>query len=47
MEQEEMQYQTQSNQQNIPNNPSTIQRASDENMRRASSLSNDSSSNDE
>jgi hypothetical protein len=44
---EEVQCQNQSNQQNIPNNASTISLASDEEMRHASSLSNDSGSSGE
>jgi hypothetical protein len=44
MEHEEAQCQTQTNQQNIPNNPSTIHHASDEDTRHVSGLSIDSSS---
>jgi hypothetical protein len=47
MEHEEVQCQNQANQQNIPNNPSTISHASDEEMRHASNLSNDNSLSDE
>jgi len=38
---------SQANQQNIPNNQSTIHRASDEYTKHASKSSNDNSSNDE
>jgi hypothetical protein len=47
MEHEKPNYQTQANQRNIPNNPSTIHRASDEVMRHESiSINNSSLSNE-